>query len=220
MSDRAIRGAGAAGIVFVILVAITIAISGSPPMADDAVNKIRDYYVDHRSRLLWANLIGMVAIPFVLWFAVVLREMFRGDRLANALGTLSLAGLLVTAPLAMIGGALQVSVIYIDGAAQAYRPDTLRLLWDAQSLTFAATSAGIVAFTLGAALAIRRTGALPRFTMWLALLAVVGNIVTMFTVLDAGAATIGLAGVTTFALFILVTGITMAAGKTNAPVGS
>ena len=46
MSDRAIRGAGAAGIVFVILVAITIAISGSPPMADDAVNKIRDYYVE------------------------------------------------------------------------------------------------------------------------------------------------------------------------------
>ncbi|MDP9334600.1 MAG: hypothetical protein M3Q30_15030, partial [Actinomycetota bacterium] len=209
--------AGAAGIAFVILIVITITISGSPPMADDAVSKIRDYYVDHRSNLLWANLIGIFATPFVLWFAVVLREMFRGDRLANALGTVSLAGLLVTTPVAMIGGALNVSVIYVDGAAQTYRPDTLRLLYDAQSLVFAATSAGIVAFTLGAALAIRRTGALPSFTMWLALLAVVGNVVAMFTVLDAGAALIGLAGVTTFALFILVTGITMAAGKTNTP---
>jgi hypothetical protein len=36
----------------------------------------------------------------------------------------------------------------------------------------------------------------------------------MFTVLSAGAATIGLAGVTTFGLFIAVTGIAMATGKT------
>jgi hypothetical protein len=42
-------------------------------------------------------------------------------------------------------------------------------------------------------------------------------VVTMFSVLDAGAATIGLAGVTTFALFILVTGIAMAAGTAKAP---
>ena len=220
MSDRAIRWAGLAGIVFVVLVVITIVISGSPPKSDDAVSKIRDYYIDHRSNLLWANLVGVVGIPFILWFVVVLRELFRGDRLTTALGTFSLAGLLVTAPMAMIGGALSVSVIYIDGAAQTYRPETLRLVYDAQSLAFAATSAGIAAFALGAALAIRRSGALPRFTMWLAWLAVLGSVVTMFTVLDAGAATIGLVGVTTFALFILVTGITMAAGKVKAPTGA
>lgn len=220
MSDRAVRFAGGAGIVFVVLIVLTILISGSPPMADDAVTKIRDYYVDHRSNLLCANLLGIVAIPFVLWFAVVLREMFRLDRLANALGTFSLAGLLVTAPIALIGGALNVSVIYIDGAAQKYPPDTLRVIYDAQGLAFAATSAGIVTFTLGAALAIRRSTLLPSFTMWLALLAVIGNVVTMFTVLDAGAATIGFVGVATFALFILVTGIMMAAGKTTRPIAA
>jgi hypothetical protein len=217
MSDRAVRWAGVAGIVFVVLVIITIVVSGSPPMGDDTVSKIRDYYIDHRSSLLWANLVGVVGIPFILWFAVMLRELLRGDRLANALGTFSLAGLIVTAPIALIGGALNVSVIYVDGVAQTYRPDTLRLVYDTQSLAFAATSAGIAAFALGAALAIRRSGALPGFTMWLAWLAVLGNVVTMFSVLDAGAATIGLAGVTTFALFILVTGIAMAAGTAKAP---
>jgi hypothetical protein len=215
MSDRVIRWAGASGIVFVILIGITIAISGSPPMADDPVNKIRDYYLDHRSNLLCANLLGVLAIPFVLWFAVVLRELVRGDRLAGALGTLSLAGLVATAPVALIGGAINVSVVYVDGGAQKYQPETLRLIYDTQSLVFAATSAGIAVFALGSLLAIRRSGALPSFTMWLALLAVVGNLVTMFTVLDAGAATIGLAGVTTFGLFIVVTGIAMAAGKTT-----
>src|SRR3954469_6860984 len=217
MSDRAIRSAGASGVLFVILIVITIAIAGSPPMADDSVVKIRDYYIDHRSSLLGANLVGILAVPFVLWFAVVLREMFRGDRLTSALGTLSLAGVLVTAPIALVGGALNVSAIYVDRAAQRYPPDTLRLIYDAQGLTFAATSAGIVAFAVGAALAIRRSGALPSFTMWLAWLAVVGNVVAMFTVLDAGAATFGFVGVATFALFILVTGITMAAGRTTSP---
>ena len=217
MSDRAIRWAGGAGIVFVILIGISIAISGSPPMADDPVSKIRDYYLDHRSNLLCANLFGLLAIPFVLWFAVVLRDLLRGDRLADALGTFSLAGLVATAPIALIGGALNVSVIYVDGGAQKYQPETLRLIYDAQSLVFEATSAGIAAFALGAALAIRRSGALPSFTMWLALLAVVGNVVTMFTVLDAGAATIAFAGVTAFGLFIAVTGIAMAAGKTTTP---
>ena len=217
MNDRMIRWAGVAGIVFVILIVVTIAISGSPPMGDDAVSKIRNYYIDHRSGLLWANLLGVIAIPFILWFAVVLREMFRGDRLTSALGTFSLAGILVTAPLVLVGGALNVSVIYVDGAARTYQPDTLRLMYEAQTLAFVAASAGLVIFALGAALAIRRSGALPGFTMWLAWLAVLGNVVAIFAVLDAGSAMIGFAGVATFVLFVLVAGITMAAGKAKVP---
>jgi hypothetical protein len=220
MSDRTIRWAGAAGIAFVILVVISIAIGGSPPMADDAASKVRDYYVDHRSNLLCANFVGIIGIPFVLWFAVVFREMFRADRLASLFGTFSLAGLVVTAPMALIGGALSVSVIYVDGAAETYAPATLRLMYDAQFLAFAATSAGITAFALGAALATRRSGGLPRFVMWLAWLAVLGNVVAMFTVLDAGAGAFGLAGVLTFALFVLVTGITMVSGKATTPTAT
>ena len=199
MSDRVIRWAGVAGIVFVITIVITIVISGSPPMGDDTVSKIRSYYIDHRSALLWANLIGMVGAPFVLWFAVVLRELLRGDRLTSALGTFSLAGLIVTLPIVLVGGGINVSVIYIDGGAQRYRPDTLRLVWDMQGLAFAAASVGLAIFVLGVALAIRRSGVLPGFTAWLAWLAVLGNVVAMFSVLDAGAATMGFAGVTTFA---------------------
>ena len=90
-----------------------------------------------------------MAVPFYI-LAGYIRPSRRSNEAAMkyfVLGTFSLAGLLVTAPIAMIGGALNVSVIYVDGAAQAYRPDTLRLMYDAQSLAFAATSAGIAAFT-------------------------------------------------------------------------
>ena len=213
MSDRTIRFAGVAGIVFVVLILITVFSTGSPPMADDPVDKIRAFLVDHRSALLISNVIAFAAIPFVLWFAVVLRELVRGDRTANALGTLSLAGLLVTGPMAMAGGAIQEAPLYVKGVADKLSDDTLRVVFETQLLLFSATSAGIIAFALGAAFAIRRTGALPTYVMWLGFVAAIGNAVALLSALSSGAAGIGILGLLTFAVFILVAGIAMAAGK-------
>lgn len=220
MTDRVTRLAGVAGIIFVVLLLIGVFGGGSMPLPDDSVAKIRDFYVDHRGALLFINMIELVAIPFALWFAVGLRELLRGDRLSQLLGTASLAGLLITAPMAMAGGALQAAPVYVDGAAKEFGDDTLRIIFLGQSLLFAATSAGITVFVLAAALGIRRTRALPAYTMWLGFLAVVGNIVAMFSTLGAGVAVLGFAGVTTFALFILVTGITMATGRATAPTAT
>src|SRR4051794_5378020 len=161
MSNRTIQWGGVAGMTFVVLILITIFGVSQPPMADDAIDKIRSYLVDNRSALLLYNALGLCGIPFVLWFAVVLRHVLRGDDTSNALATASLAGLLVTAPMAMVGGAVSVAPIYLDGAAETLSDDTLRLAFEGQNLLFGATSAGIILFALGAALAIRRTGALP-----------------------------------------------------------
>jgi hypothetical protein len=213
MTERTVRVGGVAAIVFIVLIAVTVFSAGQPPAADDAVDKLRAFFVDQRSALLLNNFLGLAAIPFVVWFVVVLREVLRGDRTANALGTASVAGILVTAPMAMAGGVLAAAPVYVDGVANELSDDTLRVIYEAQSLMFAATSAGIALFAVTAALAIRRTGALPAFTMWLALLAAVGNVVTMFSTLGSGASNLGFLGLPTFALFLLVTGITMAIGK-------
>jgi hypothetical protein len=213
MFERTVRWAGIAAIVFVVLILVTVFASGQPPAADDAVDKLRTYLVDHRSALLVSNLLGLLSLPFVLWFGVVLREVLRGDRTANALSTASLAGLVITAPMAMAGGALTSSAIYVDGVADKLGDDSVRIVFEGQSLLFAATSAGLVLFALTAGLAIRRTRALPSYTMWLAFLAALGNLVAMFSTLAPGASALGLPGVITFALFVLVAGITMAIGK-------
>ena len=220
MTERTVRWGGVAAIVFVVLILVTAFSAGEPPAADDAVDKMRDYFVDHRSALLASNLIGLVAVPFALWFAVVLRELLRGDPTTNALGVASLAGLVLTASMALAGGAVATSVVYVDGVADKLDGDTLRIVYEAQSLLFAATSAGIVLFSLTAGLAIRRTAALPAYTMWLALLATLGNILTMFSTAGAGASMLGFTGLLTFALFVLVTGITMALGKATPPAAS
>lgn len=213
MSDRMVRWGGIAGIVFVVLILVTVFATGSPPMADDPADKLRTFFVDHRTALLVSNVIGMVAIPFALWFAVVLRELFRGEREASAFGTLSLAGLLVAAPMAMVGSGMEGALVYVDGVADKIGDDTIRIVFELQTFAFAATSAGIIAFTLGAALAIRRSGTLPSYVMWVGYLAVLGNLVALISVLGPGASALGLFGVLTFALFILIGGLAMVTGK-------
>jgi hypothetical protein len=213
MSDRVIRAAGLAAVLFVVLILISAFVAGAPPSADASADKIRAFLVDHRSALLISNFLGLLAIPLVVWFVVVLREVVLGDRLANALGTAAVAGILITAPMAMAGGAISVSPLYADGVAGKLGDDTVRIVFEAQNLLFASTSAGIVLFAVAAALAIRRSGALPAYTMWVGLLAAALNVVAMFSTLSAGASGVGFLGLIGFALFLLVAGGTMAAGK-------
>jgi hypothetical protein len=217
MSERTIRWAGLAAIVFVVLIVVSVLAGGSPPAIDASAAKIRQYFVDHRGGLLAGQLLGIIGVPLAVWFAVVLRSVVRGDRTANALGTASLAGLLITAPMAMAGGSVSIGAVYVDGVAKNLGDDTVRMLYVVQSLLFTCTAAGIVLFASTAALAIRRTGALPVWTVWIGLLAAVANVVTMFAFLGPGASALGFVGVIAFALFMLAAGIAMASGKVVLP---
>jgi len=217
MSERAVRLAGLAGVAFVILIGISVVAGGSTPKADASVLKIQKYYVDHRRGLLIANFVGLVATPFALWFAVALREVVQRERLARTYGTALLAGVLITAPMALVGGALQAAPVYVRGAVRQWDPNLLRLVFEADALAFSATSAGIAVFALASAFAIQRSRVLPAYTMWLAGLATVANVATMVSTLGARASALGFLGVMTFGLFILVTGITMAMGNVSSP---
>jgi hypothetical protein len=213
MSDRFVRWGGIAAIVFVVLILFTAFSAGSPPSPDDAIDKVRQFYSDHRGILLVSNMVALFAIPFVVWWAIVFREVVHGDASANALGTGVLAGVLITAAAAIGGGALNVSVVYLDKGLANIPDGVLRVVFEGQGLMFQATSAGLVLMALTAGLSIQRTGALPGYTMWLAFIAVVGNLVAMASTLDAKVGTISFAGLLSFTLFLLVTGIVMAAGK-------
>src|SRR3954462_2340658 len=180
MPKRMVQWAGVAAIAFVVLTLISVFSTGEPPAADDAIGKIRDYLVDHRTALLVSNFLGLVGIPLVIWFGVALRDVLRGDRMANALGTASLAGLLVTAPLAMVGGAIGTAAVYVDGVAQTMGDDSLRIVYEGQTLLFGATAAGLTLFAVATGLAIYRTRSLPTYTMWLPLLAALCNILPLF----------------------------------------
>jgi hypothetical protein len=86
-------------------------------------------------------------------------------------------------------------------------------VYEGQSLLFGATAAGLGLFALATGLAIYRTRSLPTYTMWLAFLAAIGNIVALLSTLAPGISLLALFGVLTFALFVLVAGIVMASGN-------
>jgi hypothetical protein len=213
VTDKAVRWSGVAAIAFVVLILVSGFAGGSPPSADDGVAKIRDYFVDHRTGLLVGTLLGLVAVPLGVWFAVLLRELVRVDRLTDALGTASLAGFVLAAALALAGGAVLVAATYVDGTAKSIGDDAIRIVYEAQLLLFSSAEAGIALFATTAALAIRRSAALPGYTVWFGFLAAAANVVGMISVLGAGVSVLGFVGLIGFALFVLVTGATMAAGK-------
>ncbi len=217
MSIRAIRLGGVAAIVFVILI-VAGGFLANQPMADDSATKIRNFMVDHRGALLAMTLLGLFAVPFALWFVVVLREVLRGDAAQNALTMAMVLALALTGAMALAGGAVAASAAYLNGTAAKLGDDTIRIVWETQGLLFSSTAPGTTAFGAAAALAIRRSGALPAYTMWLAVLAAVAGVVSMFAVLGAGASGLGFISFVGFALFSLVTGITMATGKVRLPV--
>jgi len=208
-----VRWGGIAAIIFVVIILFTAFSAGSPPANDDAIDKIRQFYSDHRGILLVSNMLALLAVPFVVWWAIVFREVVRGDAVANALGIGVLAGILITASAAIVGGGFNVSVVYLDKGLADIPDGVLRVVFEGQGLMFGATSAGLVLMALTAGLAIRRTGGLPTYTMWLAFIAVVGNLVAMASTVDAKVGMLGFAGLLSFTLFLLVTGIVMTAGK-------
>ena len=141
MSDRFVRWGGIAAIIFVVVILFTAFSAGSPPATDDAIDKVRQFYSDHRGILLVSNMLALLAVPFVVWWAIVFREVARGDAVANVLGTGVLAGVLITAAAAMTGGALNVSVVYLDKGLADIPDGVLRVVFEGQGLMFGATSA-------------------------------------------------------------------------------
>src|SRR3954452_20056915 len=144
MTDRAIRVAGIAALVFVVLLLIGALAPGSPPSGGASVDEIRTFMTDHRSAILLATLLGILATPFGVWFFVTLRELTRGDTTSNMAGTSALAGIIITACMALVGGAVFAAPLYVDGFTEGAADDTIRLVYSLQFLVFESTTAGLI----------------------------------------------------------------------------
>jgi hypothetical protein len=217
MNQRAARSAGASAIAFVILIVITVVSGGSPPAADASPEKIATYFADHRTGILVGMLLALFAIPVVLWFFVNIRDALRGDATANALGVAALLGIAVTAAMALAGGAVMASVVYLKDATASIDKNTIRLMYSAQALLFASTAPGLALAMGSTAAAARRTRTLPVVVVWFGALGALANIVAAFSVLDAKSSGLGFVGLIGFLLFLLVTGIALIAGANRRP---
>ena len=166
------RWSPAAGIAFVALWIVTLAITSGSPDTGDSDSKILSYYADsgHRARDLAGLFLVLAACLFFLWFLAALRS-----RLATAEGGV---GRLATAAFgagvasttlwfAAVATFVAPSGARSDTSRFQLDPDTWRLLNDfGYTLWFGGTTIAAVTVVATAILALR-TGLLPRWLAWL-----------------------------------------------------
>ena len=170
------RIAGGAGIITVVLLVVSGFSAGSPPKTSDSAAKIGRYFLKHRSALLRADYVGMLAGFFFLIFAAGLwalarsRERERGDfwSIVGILGAVMTAGLAVASTAVHVTLALRIGQL---------GPQFIRVLFDVQSAVGAGIGVGIAAFLVGLGTAARRSSSIPGWLAWFGYaIAVVGLI--------------------------------------------
>ena len=215
MTDKWWRVTGAFGLGWFVLFAVgAIILQGEPPPFDQPVARAREFFAARGGRYLVGDYLAGLAFIFgFLPFVVGLRSL-----LGRAEG-----GLQVGSRLLLIAGVTTVVVgdaatVFTDAMALAggggeLNDATIHALLDANAVAIAAIGLPMALFAFAASAVVWATGALPRW------LAVIGSIVGVLHV--AGAAfpiegepdgvlfTLRFLGLIAFALFVLLTSISM-----------
>lgn len=154
------------GILFVVLIVVTIVLGGSPPKTSDTPKKIADYFADHVDDIKWAGFVGALAtIPLFFWLGSVWRTMRRAEGGVPRLAVVALAGIVFGSVLGT-GAGLVGNAMTLRGVAGTGGADETKFFYTL-SWVFTATSAiGIAIFISAFSIVIIRTGALPKLIGW------------------------------------------------------
>src|SRR6266699_3078806 len=120
------------GILFVVLLAVSTAITGSPPKLTDSASKIAKYFRDNDDGLRWASYIGgLGVVAAFLWLGSVWRLMRRAEAVPR---------LAVAAAGGLVEGAVALRGVHTVGNEGA------RFYWTLGTMFFSATGFGIAVF--------------------------------------------------------------------------
>jgi succinate dehydrogenase/fumarate reductase cytochrome b subunit len=174
MQDRYARYGSATGVLFVIFVIVGFLVQPKPPAADATAQEILNYVVDKQNTLHVVQLLFGAAGLFFIWFIGTLRHLLsraEGDdgRLANtAFG----GGLIAVATLMVGGGLAAVAALHpVENGA-----NVTHALIDASLLVPAVGAPAAFVFFAANGLSILRSGYLPAWMGWFAIVSAVLNI--------------------------------------------
>ena len=186
MNDRHARYGAATGILFVIFVIIGFAVTPKPPAADASAAEVFEYVTDKQNTLHAVQLIFAVAGFFFIWFIGTLRSFLataegNDGRLANT----AFGGGLIAVATLIVGFALAATAA-LHPAANG--PELTHALIDASLIVPAVGAPAAAVFFAANGLSILRSGVLPAWLGWLALVAALFNLLGISAVYtDSGA---------------------------------
>lgn len=170
--DRSERYGAVSGLAFVGLFLVTLFL-GSPTDYGDPAAEVASFYREDQREVQVSVALWTAGLLFFLWFLGALRNVLGSAE--GAPGTLSTiafgAGLVSAAFLALTAAFV---------AAAAARPDEMdpeliRMIDDLTFLVLAPGAFAVVGFLLASALVVLRSGAMPAWLAWLALILAVAQ---------------------------------------------
>ena len=152
------------GLGFAVLLIVSIIVAGSPPGADDGPVKVAQWYSDNKDSAEIGSFIGVVAAGFLIFFGAYLRKVLEPGA-GLMLGILPLIGVSIVAIGAAIDGLLMFAAAEAVGDIPAPEIQTIQAIWDNDFLPLIL---GILVFNWSVGLAVLKSGALPKWLGWAA----------------------------------------------------
>jgi hypothetical protein len=154
------------GVAAVVLIIAAFAVGGETPEADASLSEVVSYYSDHDTDLqIGAALLALGAFFFLVFSTTVAGVLRRAQGESGGSSALSFAGGIVFAVGATIFAGLGFTAADVVGDVDPTAIQTLNALGADMFFTVAV---GTGAFLIGAGIATLKTGALPRWLGWAA----------------------------------------------------
>ena len=162
------RYAPLSGLLFVLLVVVSIIVSGFDSIeTDDTTQKVVDFWSDNDGQQIAAALIGAAAMVPLLWFLGVLRSTLRlAEGGTGRLAGTAYAGGIVLVGFALVDNALQFATADTVGDVPPGVTQTLSVLYSDFFLGF---PVGFGTLMLATALILLRTNVFPSWLAWFTL---------------------------------------------------
>jgi hypothetical protein len=160
------------GVAFLVVLIISFIVQGSPKGADDhSANEVVNWYVDNKDAAEISAIIGAIAGLLLIFFGAYLRRFF--DAAAGGTSMLPIL-VLIGVSIVAVGGAIDATILFAAAEAADHTDNidpnsiqTLQALWDNDFVPFLL---GTNVFLWSSGLLVIRTGALPKWLGWVAIL--------------------------------------------------
>jgi hypothetical protein len=156
------------GVAFVVLLIASFAIGGEPPTADEGAQEIVDFYVDNKDAIMISSIIGSLSLlSFVFFIAYLRRRLEAADGETGIVTTTLVIGAAVLATGAAIDGTILFALAEAAEDIDPVAVQALQALWDNDFLPMAL---GLATVILSAGIGVVKTGLLPKWLGWIAII--------------------------------------------------
>ena len=174
------------GVLFIIVLIVSFALGGEPPDPDEGVEEVVDFYKDNQDSVqVGAVLQGLAGALFIFWGGA-LRKFFRpAEGEGGGASLVAFAGTVVFAIAVAIDGTINFAAAETIDDIDPTATQALHALW---SNDFVPLAMGVLVFLVGIGVTIVRTGLVPKWLGWVAIVLAVFGLTPLWFVPFIGAA--------------------------------